>query len=57
MKNEFDEIILNVVDNKITQVTFIKNCIILFVEPYEPKFHNKYLNLDITNYKFNNKIK
>ena len=52
MNISFDQIIINVVNNNFTQIVFIKDCIILFVEPFESKHHNEYLNLDITEFQF-----
>lgn len=52
MNTQFDQIIFNVVDNAITQVVFFKDSVILFVEGYEPKYHDEYMNLDITEYQF-----
>jgi hypothetical protein len=48
----FDEIIINVRNNEFNQIVFIKDCVIEYVGPYEPKYHSEYLNLDITIFKF-----
>lgn len=52
MNISFDQIIINVVNNHFTQIVFIKDGIILFVEPFESKHHNEYLNMDITEFQF-----
>ena len=49
----FDQIII-VIDKEKTdkQIVFLKEGIIEYVEVFESKHHNQYLNLDITEYKF-----
>lgn len=47
----FDEIMITILGDKYHQIAFIKNGMYEFVEPYEPKYHNEYLNLDITTFK------
>jgi hypothetical protein len=49
---EWTEIIINVQDDKLTQIVFLINGFIEFVEPFEIKHHSQYLNLDITVFKF-----
>jgi hypothetical protein len=47
----YDEIVISRNSKgEFTQITFIKDYIIEYCGPFEPKYHNEYLNLEITKY-------
>jgi hypothetical protein len=49
----FTKIIIIIDQNKTDkQIVFINNGFIEYVEVFEPKYHNQYINLDITEYEF-----
>ena len=49
----FDKIIITIDSERTDKfITFLKEGIIEFHEVFVPKYHNEYLNLDITEFKF-----
>ena len=49
----FDQIIITIDSERTDKfITFLKEGIIEFHEVFVPKYHNEYLNLDITEFKF-----
>lgn len=49
----YKEIVITVVEDRFDKIAFIDNDgLYEYVGPFEPKYHNEFLNLDITVFKF-----
>jgi hypothetical protein len=49
---EWSEIIVSIYEGKPYEIAFINDGVIVFVEPFEVKYHYRYFKLDITTFKF-----